>query len=103
MRHLSRADFAYNAANAYTVGMAILNIRNLPDEVHALLRVRAARAGRSMEAEAREIITAACTATKPKKSAAVLQDLIEELYGEDKPEGVVDALIEERRREASQE
>ena len=34
--------------------MAVLNIRNLPDEVHAKLRVRAAKAGRSMEAEARD-------------------------------------------------
>ena len=38
--------------------MAVLNIRNLPDEVHVKLRVRAAKAGRSMEAEAREILTA---------------------------------------------
>ena len=38
--------------------MAILNIRNLPDEVHANLRVRAAKAGRSMEAEARTILMA---------------------------------------------
>ena len=38
--------------------MAILNIRNLPDEAHANLRVRAAKAGRSMEAEARTILMA---------------------------------------------
>ena len=40
--------------------MAILNIRRLSDGVHARLRVRAARAGRSMEAEAREILARAC-------------------------------------------
>ena len=40
--------------------MAILNIRRLSDDVHARLRVRAARAGRSMEAEAREILARAC-------------------------------------------
>jgi plasmid stability protein len=39
--------------------MAILNVRNLPDDVHAKLRVRAAKAGRSMEAEARAILIAA--------------------------------------------
>jgi plasmid stability protein len=32
--------------------MATLNIRRLPEDVHAKLRVRAAKAGRSMEAEA---------------------------------------------------
>jgi plasmid stability protein len=36
--------------------MATLTIRNLPDELHAALRVRAARNGRSMEAEVREMI-----------------------------------------------
>ena len=40
--------------------MAILNIRQLPDPVHASLRVRAARNGRSMEAEARDILARAC-------------------------------------------
>lgn len=40
--------------------MAILNIRKLPDDVHARLRLRAAQNGRSMEAEARDILTVAC-------------------------------------------
>jgi plasmid stability protein len=40
--------------------MAILNIRKLPDDVHARLRLRAAHNGRSMEAEAREILSQAC-------------------------------------------
>jgi plasmid stability protein len=35
--------------------MATPNIRRLPEGVHAKLRVRAAKAGRSMEAEARMI------------------------------------------------
>ena len=38
----------------------ILTIRRLPETVQAALRERARRAGRSMEAEAREILTAAC-------------------------------------------
>ncbi|MBT5960517.1 MAG: hypothetical protein HOG99_03195 [Gemmatimonadetes bacterium] len=42
--------------------MAILNIRKLPDHVHAELRVLAARNGRSMEAEARDILARACAA-----------------------------------------
>ncbi len=36
--------------------MARLTVRNLPDEVHRALRVRAARHGRSIEAEARAIL-----------------------------------------------
>ncbi len=39
--------------------MAVLTIRNVPDEVHRALRVRAAEHGRSAEAEVREILSAA--------------------------------------------
>jgi len=36
--------------------VAILTVRNLPDEVHRALRVRAAQHGRSTEAEVRAIL-----------------------------------------------
>ena len=36
--------------------MAILTVRNVPDEVHRALRVRAALRGRSTEAEVRAIL-----------------------------------------------
>ncbi|SOY44678.1 FitA-like ribbon-helix-helix domain-containing protein [Cupriavidus taiwanensis] len=36
--------------------MPILTIRNVPDEVHRALRLRAAEHGRSTEAEVREIL-----------------------------------------------
>lgn len=36
--------------------MAVLTVRNVPDEVHRALRVRAARRGRSTEAEVRVIL-----------------------------------------------
>lgn len=36
--------------------MAMLTVRNLPDEVHRALRVRAASHGRSTEAEVRAIL-----------------------------------------------
>lgn len=39
--------------------MAMLTVRNLPDDVHRALRVRAAQHGRSTEAEVREILSAA--------------------------------------------
>ena len=36
--------------------MAILTVRNVPDEVHRALRRRAARNGKSMESEVRDIL-----------------------------------------------
>ncbi len=42
--------------------MAMLTVRNLPDDVHRALRMQAAQHGRSTEAEVREILA---TAVKP--------------------------------------
>jgi len=39
--------------------MAMLTVRNLPDEVHRAIRVRAAQHGRSIEAEIRNILESA--------------------------------------------
>ncbi|MBL8491863.1 MAG: plasmid stabilization protein [Rhodocyclaceae bacterium] len=39
--------------------MAMLTVRNLPDDVHRALRVQAAQHGRSTEAEVRAILQAA--------------------------------------------
>ena len=39
--------------------MAMLTVRNLTDEVHRALRVRAAQRGHSMEAEVREVLESA--------------------------------------------
>lgn len=47
--------------------MAALTIRNLDDDVKAKLRARAAKHGRSMEAEAREILTAAVGVSQPQQ------------------------------------
>jgi plasmid stability protein len=44
--------------------MASITVRNVPDEVHRALRVRAARHGRSAEAEIRDILE---QAVKPAK------------------------------------
>jgi plasmid stability protein len=50
-----------NALNAIKTGdaMAMLTVRNLPDDVHRALRVQAALHGRSTEAEVREILAVA--------------------------------------------
>lgn len=54
--------------------MAALSIRYLDDGVRDRLRVRAARNGRSMEAEVREILTEAATAERPGLVAALRQN-----------------------------
>lgn len=83
--------------------MATLNLRNLPDDVHRILRMRAARAGRSTEAEARAILAEVCRRDEGALSAEDLQLFVDELYPEGKPLGVVDDLLAERRAEASRE
>jgi len=72
--------------------MAVLIIRNLPEEVRARLRRRAARAGRSMEAEVRAILTDASVAEERRLSAAALQAWVGRLYRGRRPSGVVDEL-----------
>ena len=44
--------------------MAILTVRNVPDEVHRALRLRAAEHSRSTEAEVREILESAVKSEK---------------------------------------
>jgi len=83
--------------------VASITVRNLPEEVHKRLRQRAARAGRSMEAEIREILTDASLAEDRVASSQGLRDWVERLYNGRKPSGVVDDLIAERRRQAASE
>ena len=83
--------------------MAVLNIRNLPEEVHTKLRVRAAQAGRSMEAEARAILSAVILNNQTPTSPTDLQEWVTQLYGVYKPTQVVETLLAERREEAAEE
>jgi antitoxin FitA len=55
--------------------MAMLTIRNIPDEVHRALRVRAAQHGRSMEAEVREILESAVSPEGRVKLGSLLADI----------------------------
>ncbi|HEY9681519.1 MAG TPA: plasmid stability protein [Candidatus Melainabacteria bacterium] len=52
--------------------MASITVRNLPEETHRALRVRAAQNGRSTEAEVREILE---TAVRPKERIKVGSEL----------------------------
>ena len=83
--------------------MAVLTIRNVSEDVRARLRLRAAKAGRSMEAEARAILAVACSKDEGARSAAFLQEWVDGLYGKRKPRRVVEHLIAERRKEAMNE
>jgi antitoxin FitA len=63
--------------------MASITIRRLDDSVKARLRVRAARNGRSMEEEARQVLTTAL-AEEPKRPlnlAEAIRSLFEPLGG----------------------
>ena len=83
--------------------MAVLTIRNLPDEVRDRLRLRAARAGTSMEAEVRAILIRASAEQPESESSEALQDWVESLYAGNCPGDAVGDLIRERREEAGRE
>ena len=55
--------------------MAMLTVRNIPDEVHRALRVRAALQGHSMEAEVRAILESAVSPAGRVKLGSLLADL----------------------------
>ena len=84
--------------------MAVLNIRNLTDDIHRRLRRRAQRNGRSMEAEARTILQDALLQEDRSEAAlARVWELIDALYGDRKPANASGELIADRRREARRE
>jgi plasmid stability protein len=55
--------------------MPILTVRNLPDEVHRALRLRAAQHGRSTEAEVRAILIEAAKPQARLKLGSMLADI----------------------------
>lgn len=55
--------------------MAMLTVRNIPDEVHRALRVRAAKQGHSMEAEVRAILESTVSPAGRVKLGSLLADL----------------------------
>lgn len=59
--------------------MAMLTVRNLPDDVHRALRVRAAQHGHSTEAEVREILAAVVKPERRVRLGDVLASLSREV------------------------
>jgi antitoxin FitA len=63
--------------------MAVVTVRNLPDEIHRALKVRAAAHGRSTEAEIRAILEDAARPTGRVKIGSALAALARPLGGID--------------------
>jgi antitoxin FitA len=61
--------------------MAVVTVRNLPEETHRALRVRAARNGRSTEAEIRLILEAAVKPQDRIKLGSLLAQIGRDLGG----------------------
>lgn len=68
--------------------MPILTVRNLPDEVHRALRVRAASHGRSTEAEVRAILEDAVKPEGHLKLGSLLNEIGREAALSDQDMGV---------------
>lgn len=83
--------------------MAVLTIRNIPDKVRDRLRLRAASAGLSMEAQARAILAKASQESVERETGASLQAWVDGLYRHGKPTAVVRDLLSARRREVRAE
>ncbi|KVO66377.1 plasmid stability protein [Burkholderia ubonensis] len=63
--------------------MPVITVRNLPDEVHRALRVRAAQHGRSTEAEVRDILEKAVQPEGRVKLGALLAEIGRDIGGVD--------------------
>lgn len=89
--------------------MATITIRNLPDEVHKGLRVRAAENGRSMEEEIRLILAEHAQPVheyKNPKTPAEIDEAVrraQELFAPMAKTYSVDQYLEEKRAEARRE
>ncbi|KVN99059.1 FitA-like ribbon-helix-helix domain-containing protein [Burkholderia ubonensis] len=63
--------------------MPVITVRNLPDEVHRALRVRAAQHGRSTEAEVRDILEKAVQPEGRVKLGTLLAEIGRDIGGVD--------------------
>jgi plasmid stability protein len=76
--------------------MAVLTVRNLPDQVRDRLRLRAAKAGTRMEEQVRLILMQASLEPAEPVPARALPDWVNAPHGSNKPTGVVEDLLAER-------
>ena len=83
--------------------MATLTIRNVPAELRERLRIRAARHGRSMEAEVRALLARSVWEENDSQGKEDVRDFVRELYAGRTPQNAAEELIRERRMEAERE
>lgn len=76
--------------------MASITIRQLPDATKRKLRIRAAQNGRSMEQEARDILTIELNKNRPNKEPKTGKELVEAIRRRFAPFGGVDLEIPPR-------
>jgi plasmid stability protein len=83
--------------------MAVLTVRNVPDEVHRALRLRAAEHGRSIEAEVREILAQAVKPSQRVRMGGAMVAVAREAgVTESDVSALRDALDDARRRKPAQ-
>ena len=83
--------------------MAVLTIRSLPAALHRALKARAARHGRSMEAEVRAIIAQAIDAPKRVRIGSTLMQLRQDVGLTNKDVDALEGAVEERRNQGTHE
>lgn len=80
--------------------MAVLTVRNVPDEVHRALRVRAAQHGRSTEAEVRHILEAAVKPEGRVRLGTLMHEIARKAGITDEDVNVLQKNIQEQRKKA---
>jgi plasmid stability protein len=83
--------------------MATLTIRNVPAELREQLRIRAARHGRSMEAEVRALLARSVWEENDSQGKEDVRDFVRDLYSGRTPQNAAEELIRQRRMEAERE
>jgi plasmid stability protein len=79
--------------------MSMLTVRNVPEEVHRALRVRAARHGQSMEAEVRDILQSAVRPEGRVRLGSLLADIGRQARLNDEEFAVFDQVRDKRLSE----
>ena len=79
--------------------MANLSVRNVPDEVHRALRVRATQNGRSTEAEIRAILEKTLMDENPVKLGSLLVDVGRRAAFTEKDASIFDEVRDKRPAE----
>jgi plasmid stability protein len=80
--------------------MAVLTVRNVPDEVHRALRIRAAQHGRSTEAEVRAILESAVKPEGRVQLGTLMHEIARKAGITDADVTALEKNIEEQRKGA---